>query len=231
LLESIQNTNGLSINASRDSSYNLTNLTALEPSLNLSYDQHNHLSSISDASGRTVSYAYNAKGNLISETDPNGKVTKYGYDSNSRLTSKTLPNKDVLVQNTYDSSGRVISQTNANGFTTSFAYNTPAQGQTTITDPLGNKTLHTYDSSMRITAITDALGDTTSYPRLYHMAEAGTWDSIRKPTTSIGLHQEGIAGTLIVDRSRWRRWPALTSEQRHFWNFKPPKPSCEGQGC
>jgi RHS repeat-associated protein len=163
LLQSIENTNGLNINAYRDSNFNLTQLASFPQELYFSYDQNNRLSYVTDLSGRTVSYSYDVNNNLISETDPLGNVTTYAYDSGNRLTSITLPNKSVLVQNTYDSSSRVISQTNANGFTTTLAYNTPAQAQTTITDPLGNKTIHTYDSSTRITAITDPLGQTTSY--------------------------------------------------------------------
>jgi YD repeat-containing protein len=70
ILQSIQNTNGLSITASYDANYNLVALTATQQTLSFSYDSNNRLSQVADLSGRTALYSYDANGNLISETDP-----------------------------------------------------------------------------------------------------------------------------------------------------------------
>ena len=130
ILQSVQNTNGLYINVSRDAN---NNITALDPlSLGLSFS----------LTIRTISSPASPIGVggqflmltmqitiLFPRPTPAGNETQYAYDSSNRLKSVTLPNKSVLVQNTYDSSSRVISQTNARGYITTLAYNTPAQGR------------------------------------------------------------------------------------------------------
>jgi YD repeat-containing protein len=76
LLQSIQDTDGLSITTIRDSNNNLTAVIEGQQQLLFSYDANNRLSQVADLSGRTVSFSYDTNGNLVSATDPAGSVTQ-----------------------------------------------------------------------------------------------------------------------------------------------------------
>ena len=49
------------------------------------------LTTVTDQSGRSVSYQYSPAGDLITYIDPAGHAWQYGYDTDHRLLTKTNP--------------------------------------------------------------------------------------------------------------------------------------------
>ncbi len=137
--------------------------TATDPSgrtLTFAYDGANRITSVTDPLGRITHYSYDGSGNLASATDPAGGVTSYTYDTNHRMLTITDPRGHVIMTNVYDGQGRVTSQTNALGKTWTFTY---GPGQTTETDQRGCATVHAYDQLYRETQRTDCLSGVATY--------------------------------------------------------------------
>jgi RHS repeat-associated protein len=151
------------------------------------------LSTVTDPSGRTLSFTYNTAGLVDSITDPAGRVVQYRYDSNNNLTSvidvaghATTYTYDASHQmltavrpqggtltNTYDDNHRMVAQTSADGGTTTWSYGT---NETTTTDPAGVK-VDTQFQNLLPTSITEGYG--TSSPSIIAIA----YDSDLNPTT------------------------------------------------
>ena len=130
------------------------------------------IASITDNSGRTVSYTYDSSNRLKTVTYPDGGVEQYTYNgATDEIQSIILPNGQTQVTNTYDSNGRVTQQVLADGGTYTFAYVTSGSQvtQTTVTDPNGNVRVLNFNSSGYVTSETDASGtaiaETTTYTR------------------------------------------------------------------
>ena len=142
------------------------------------YNQEGRLASISDADGRTVSFAYDAAGRLVEETDPAGKKTRRTYTPSGRLASVTdplgrataflwtpagnlasvtLPDGTVTT-NSYDVLDRLASYVDERGARTGYAYDAVgriiAQTASSGTDAFG------YDVSGNLVAVTNAAGET-----------------------------------------------------------------------
>jgi YD repeat-containing protein len=120
------------------------------------------ISSITDDSGRTVSYSYDSAGRLVSVTYPDGGVEQFTYDGTSdRIISDIMPNGQTRVTNHYDSNERVDQQTLANGGVYKFAYTTNPNGQVTetdVTDPRGYVREILFNDAGYVTSSTSASG-------------------------------------------------------------------------
>jgi RHS repeat-associated protein len=114
--------------------------------------QTGQLTSVTDPSGRSITFAYNATGlvssvtnpvggvtsyaytqeNLVSVTDPAGKVTRYSYDSKHRMVTETGPTGGVTTttygpggQHSPDrgyTTGKVVRQEDPTGLVTKWTY-------------------------------------------------------------------------------------------------------------
>ncbi len=126
------------------------------------------ISSITDHSGRKVTYGYDQNSNLISVTNPEGGVTYYTYDTENRMVSVTNPRGITVVTNEYDADGRVIRQTHADGGVYTFDYKIAGGivAVAKVTDPNGNTTSYRF-RNYYIASITDPYGQTTYYDRDY----------------------------------------------------------------
>lgn len=103
----------------------------------LSY-QNGRISSVTDNSGRSVSYQYDSNGNLITYTNTRGGTFQYVYDTQNRIVSITDPKGITFVQNIYDGNGKVIEQRDANNNVSTFQYTQSSRySNTTYTNPLG----------------------------------------------------------------------------------------------
>jgi YD repeat-containing protein len=120
----------------------------------LSYDVNDHLTTVTDPGGRTltfsyddpaypdnitkitdplpmpdtrtVEFTYDASGDLTQVKDVKGGTTTYAY-SNHRMTSLTDSNSHVASQNIYDDANRVVEQADAlNGVTCAYYGSGPA---------------------------------------------------------------------------------------------------------
>ena len=150
----------------------LTSITdASSRSLTITYDGNGRIQSVSDGT-RSVAYAYNAAGDLVEITDVMGGTITYQY-SGHLLTQGTDAKGNVFVRNTYDSYGRVVQQLDADDGVTTIAYETPGAGATRVTDQRGKQITYYFDQQMRITDVMDHdAGVTTT-----------TWDANNNKTS------------------------------------------------
>ena len=90
------------------------------------------LASVTDHTGRIISYDYTEYGDLKAVTDLRGGTTRYGYDGPShRLTTVTDATNTLVLTNEYDSLGRVNKQTEASGLITTYVYSALSGARTT----------------------------------------------------------------------------------------------------
>jgi RHS repeat-associated protein len=86
-----------------------------------------NIESVTTSTGRAVSFSYDTAGNLAQSTDVNGNDWTYGYDTNHRMTTMLDPNQQGApvehpITNSYDTDGRVEWQQDQLGHQTSFDY-------------------------------------------------------------------------------------------------------------
>ncbi len=113
-----------------------------------SYDARNHLSGITDPSGKTVTDTTDALGHMISGGDGNTSMA-FGVDALGRLSTITHSN-GFTTSAAYDSLGRIAETNNTSGQDAQYTYN--AFGQVaTFTDWRGHVTRMQYDTLGRET--------------------------------------------------------------------------------
>lgn len=152
--------------------------------------------SITDYTGRKVSYGYDANNNLISITDILGKIWKYTYDANHNILQVLDPNNAVIERTEYDANGRAVRQYDgANNLVVELIYN--ADGTTTVKDALVRTETHTYDSRKTLTGQSDAVGGTNkTYD--YNFRPSTITDAAGN-TTSLSWSGDGANLTTIKD--------------------------------
>ena len=151
--------------------------------VSLSYEGE-RLAKVTDAAGRSLSFAHNAEGQVTSATDPMGHTVKYGYE-HGNLVSVTEPGEtspawrfgyDAAHEMTsvsqaggpaavteYDGLHRVASQTDAMGRKRSWSYFvTKSLRQTTITEPNGSITVEQFNEAGLPTNVTRAFNTSSS---------------------------------------------------------------------
>ncbi|MFD7323107.1 putative T7SS-secreted protein [Streptomyces sp. NPDC059875] len=106
-------------------------------------------------------YGYTG-GHLTSVTNSSGRPLSFGYDEHGRITSWTDTN-DSRYDYVYDDRHRCVSQSGADGVM-AFRF-TWADGLTTVTDALGRTTRYDVDERRQIVAETDPTGAVTRYER------------------------------------------------------------------
>jgi len=135
------------------------------------------LSTVTDSSSRTLTFAYGSNGLVSSVTDPMSRETTYAYDSLDDLTSVTDPMGRV-TSFTYDTSGdhTLLTLTLANG----------QSGGPDAGDHLTN----TYDSSDRVLTQTDPTGKETTYSYSgNNFSEAGGNTTITDPDGNVEVNE------------------------------------------
>ncbi|WP_207642560.1 DNRLRE domain-containing protein [Inediibacterium massiliense] len=118
--------------------------------ITFSYGENGKVKQAMDFSGKKVQYNYDNSNRLISVVDQNNKTITYQYDSNNNLTKIIYPNGNFITYG-YDKYDRVITVTRkitVNGTlstSTSVITYDPANYCTTITDANGHKVSYEYD--------------------------------------------------------------------------------------
>ena len=130
-----------------------------DPSLwnTYSYDGHNRITSIAEASGRTTTYSYDG---LSKTTTENGITTTRTYDALGALVSVTDPAGTILYNLNAD--GSPLSITAPGNITTTFTYDTYGR-KTSISDPSAGTTTYEYDDDGNLSSETDANSETIEY--------------------------------------------------------------------
>ena len=108
------------------------------------------VSSVTDHTGRTVTYSYDKNDDLVSVTSINDVIRKYTYDAQHRVSS--LQNElGGLTKNTYkgENDHRVSSQTDPRGNVISFDFSGNA---TIITYPNGNIVTEVYNGQKQLSS-------------------------------------------------------------------------------
>lgn len=128
--------------------------------LTLTHTAAGLLESITDSSGRQVSYAYQ-NGRLQSATDADGKTTSYAY-TNGELTKITdTRGNDFDIAYVTEGDARRASTSTREGPSspqTTFVH-ASASRTTLLRDPEGNETTFVYDVGRRVTSVTDPRGE------------------------------------------------------------------------
>ncbi|MFI5797383.1 DUF6531 domain-containing protein [Streptomyces sp. NPDC051677] len=135
--------------------------------LRFGYDEHGHLSSVTNSCGVPTRLTNDGVGRITAWTDTNGSSYRYVYDDEDRCTFQT--GEAGHLRNTYtygdtDSATglKVTTATNSFGHTSRYLVNDKLQVVTEIR-PDGAATHTTYDPVHRALTIADPLGRTVAY--------------------------------------------------------------------
>jgi len=90
-------------------------------STKFAYDGSNHIQTITDPAGKTLTFAYTS-GKLTTITDPGGRVSHFSVNGSGDLASITDPTSTVTFQGTYDASHRLTQTTDRAGGTWKYFY-------------------------------------------------------------------------------------------------------------
>ncbi|MEU0659901.1 putative T7SS-secreted protein [Streptomyces lavendulocolor] len=126
-----------------------------------------HLTSVTNSSGRPLTFGYDEYGRITSWTDTNGSHFDYVYDEQHRCVYHSGSNGHLESHFTWDDTDaetglRQTSVTDALGHTTRYLINARVQVVAEI-DPLGAVVRSEYDHYNRLLARTDALGHVTRF--------------------------------------------------------------------
>ncbi|MDE5863792.1 MAG: hypothetical protein K2H34_05545, partial [Lachnospiraceae bacterium] len=162
-VESVVGSNGLKASYTYDGNGQILTETSALGTITYTY-KDGMLSTLTDYSGNTHSFAYDANGNVVQYIDGSGVVTDYKVDVSGRVTEESVVMKDgkkATVSYTYDDYGKLLSKTDAKGNTTSYTYD---EEDRLIEEkrPDGKAFTYTYDSNGNITKITCPDGTTTA---------------------------------------------------------------------
>ncbi|MGA5409315.1 putative T7SS-secreted protein [Streptomyces lavendulocolor] len=126
-----------------------------------------HLTSVTNSSGRPLTFGYDEYGRITSWTDTNGSHFDYVYDEQHRCVYHSGSNGHLESHFTWDDTDadtglRQTSITDALGHTTRYLINSRLQVVGEI-DPLGAVVHSEYDPYNRLLSRTDALGHVTRF--------------------------------------------------------------------
>jgi len=154
----------------------------------LEYDDAN-LISITNPSGRQVTFDYDTEGRITSVTDSGGRTVSYDYDDANNLSSVTdqMGNVTEYIYKNFKYQHLLLSITDPMGHESTFSYDDECRGEgfsyengnnainleydpdnekTIVTDSRGNETVYYYTeiaNNRVITKIEDADGETEEY--------------------------------------------------------------------
>lgn len=131
---------------------------ALGRTTTYAFDDAQRVVSTSDALGGVVTVGYDAAGQRTSLTNPRGKTTTYTYNSLGNILTKTDPLNRTHT-NTYNLAGELTRGTDARGVIIDLAYDLAGR-LTTQTIP-GGTVGFGYDDADRQTSMTDPTGTTS----------------------------------------------------------------------
>jgi YD repeat-containing protein len=120
------------------------------------------LTSVTDGTGRSISYTVDASNNLVTYVDANSKSITYQYGLAGQMTKFFLPANPTVafITNSYDSLNRVMTQANARGQVSNFYF---AGSRSEVTDPLLNKEVTYWNNLGNAVREIDPLGFVTTY--------------------------------------------------------------------
>lgn len=164
-LVSITDNNGNAVSLTRDSTTGRVTKVS-EGDRWISFDWSSGLiQSVSDHTGRTMSYSYDSHSDLVEIIDVNGNHSFYEYDSAHRMTSMTNA-IGATTTNIYDPQGRVIEQQSPTGQIIKIKYGSPAETVTT-TETIGDVIRNYTYLKGRLTNFYDSADSTKNFSKAY----------------------------------------------------------------
>ncbi len=113
----------------------------------LSYDEEGFLQTLTDHTGRKISYEIR-EGLLLAAGTPNGDRYCYGYTSSGKLKYTKNPEGTVTVKNTFDERMRTIKQRFPDGSKMTYEYDDEKQ-ETRLTERNGSQIVYVHDDQFR----------------------------------------------------------------------------------
>lgn len=139
------------------------NLPEIETPVRYEYATGHYFLKGIDARGNPeATTTYYADGRLQSVTDAMGKTTSYAYDLATNTTRITHPDNTGTTVERHDANGLLLSTADPLGRTTSYTYDANLNKRTE-TDALGKTTTSDYDANGNLRSITDPLGKTQRF--------------------------------------------------------------------
>jgi YD repeat-containing protein len=131
--------------------------------INFATDSNGRVTSIKDATGRSVSFTYTADGRLAQQTNADGQTVSWQYDGNGNLTSLTWAGGQTAIAYAGDPGFLAVA-----GVTTPDGavrqYDTPrAPEEIRVTDGNGDATWYTSSAFGLLQTIVDSAGNTITY--------------------------------------------------------------------
>ncbi len=115
------------------------------------YDDKFNLTSVTDASGKSVNYSYDGRGNVASVTDRRGITT--GYERNNFGATQRLVYADGKYENyEYDAKGNIVAATKRDGTGITYAYDKYSQ-LTSVSFSTDETIAYEYDGKGNLTQI------------------------------------------------------------------------------
>nr|WP_326694251.1 DUF6531 domain-containing protein [Streptomyces sp. NBC_01766] len=130
--------------------------------LTYAYNQHGHLTDVTNSSGLPLHFTYDPEGRITSWTDRNNTRYAYTYDERGRVIRTEGSGGYLSGTLTYNDTTHTTTVTNSLGHTTTYEHNN-AYRLIRETNPLGHTTHQQWNNHHQLTTITDPLGHTTTY--------------------------------------------------------------------
>jgi RHS repeat-associated protein len=161
------------------------------------YDNANRLTSVTDATQRTVQFLYDASDHIIQETLPDGRTVGFTYDANGNITSITPPSRPAhsFSSTPVDLEAIYAPPAVTPGGATLYAYNRDRQ-LTRIDRPDNRSLLVAYDSAGRPSSLSIGRGT------IGYSWEAGTGRLLTATAPDGGTVSFGYDGALPTD-AKW----------------------------
>ena len=224
---------GVTVTFSYDESGRVSSVTnGLNRTISLTYTD-DQLTSVSDGTGRSVSYVVDTSGNLTAFTDAEDNTTTYDYLSPSLLANIYLPANptESIFTNSYDSLARVMSQSRSNAGTWNYFF---AGSRSEVVDPAGNSHVWYLDPIGCLVSEINELNQQTHYSRdgMFRLKKTLlpeqnaielTYDNNNNVLTVTWVAKPGSGLTNIVNQftydSQWAKVASFTDGVGNVTNF------------
>jgi RHS repeat-associated protein len=199
-LVSITDANGNKLTINRDpTTCAISSITdAAGRTTTFAYDSSNHCVSMTVPNGLATNYAY-VGGNLASSTNVMGVTTSYSYDSNNYLTSMIVAGKTTTFSYSGgDMTKKISGVVDALDHSQTFSMDS-ATGNVTAVDFLGNQSVY-MSSDGKTTGTTDSLSYTTarSYSDIAHIV---SFTDANKKSTGLSYDGQGNLAKISMPQS------------------------------
>ncbi|OZM73732.1 type IV secretion protein Rhs [Amycolatopsis antarctica] len=168
------------------------------------YTESGDLSSVTNSSGRSLTFEYDVEGRIVRWVDRNGEWYRYFYDADGRCVANQGSGGFLNGTFAYDGERSMTRFTDALGNTTTYRFDR-SRNLVAETDPLGHTTSQVWNEFDQLIERTDPLGRTTRY----EYDERGGLVVLTRPDSTQARAEHNEMGrptvTIDPDGATWRR--------------------------